>query len=129
MRGAILLTAVFLALHLTGLACAAAPEHPVARIDQLTATEKNDHLTIEAQGAVTGGGWSHPMLRLARSSQATDAHVLVMEFVAEPPTANVAVIPGLLPVSAALSLKVPRKGLVSVRVMAGENDITTHILK
>jgi len=128
MRGAIFLTAVLLALACAGPVCAAT-ERPVARIDRLTATEKNDHLTIEAQGAVMGGGWTHAALRVTRSTQAGDAHVLVIEFVAEPPTANEAVIPGLLPASAALSLKVPRKGLVSVRVMAGENDITTQILK
>ena len=124
MRSAIFLTALLLA---PAAHANPAAERPVSRVDSLTATEKNDRLTIEAQGAVMGGGWKHPALRLAR--QSGDAHILVVEFVAEPPEPNDAVIPGLLPVTASLVIKAPRKGLVSVRAVASDNEIISQILK
>jgi hypothetical protein len=48
--------------------------------------------------------------------------------VAEPPQPGEAVIPGLLPVSAAITLKA-RKGTVSVRAVSAANEITTQILR
>ena len=129
MRGAFFLTAALLALP--GAALAAAPvitDKPVARIDSLIATAKGGHITIHARGAVTGGGWKHVMLKPVKPNLPGDAHTLVVEFVAQPPPSNEAVIPGLLPVNAALTLKA-RKGLVSVRAISAANEITTQILK
>jgi len=52
----------------------------------------------------------------------------VVEFVGQPPASNEAVIPGLLPVMANLTLK-SRKGVVTVRAVSDANEITTQILK
>ena len=130
MRGAVLLMAVLLQTH--AAAHHSAPEAPsatfVARIDGLIATEKDGLLNVQAKGAVTGGGWKHAALKPTKSTAPGDAHVLVLDFVAEPPEPTRAVIPGLLPVAAAVTVKA-RKGLVSVRVVSGSNDITSQILK
>lgn len=112
-------------------AAAAAPvitEKPVARIDGLVAAHKGGMIVIQAHGAVMGGGWKHAALKPAKSSAPADAHTIVLEFVAQPPVSNQAVIPGLLPVTATLTLKA-RKGVVSVRAVSAVNDITTQILK
>jgi hypothetical protein len=127
MRGAFLLTAVLIALP----AYAAAPvatDKPVARIDGLIATAKGGSILIEARGAVTGGGWKHAALKPIKSGIPADARTIVLAFVAQPPSSNQAVIPGLLPVTAALRVKT-RKGVVSVRVTSAVNEITTQILK
>ena len=130
MRGAILVTAVLLHAHVAAHRPApeAAAATPVARIDSLIATEKDGRLTIQVKGAVTGGGWKHAALKPIKSIAPGDAHVLVLDFVAEPPDPTRAVIPGLLPVAAAITLTA-RKGLVSVRVVSSSNDITSQILK
>jgi len=130
MHGAILVTAVLLHAHVAmhHPVPEATSAMPVARIDSLMATEKDGRLTIQAKGAVNGGGWRHAALKPAKATGPGDAHVLVLDFVAEPPEPTQAVIPGLLPVAAAITLKA-RKGLVSVRAVSGANDITTQILK
>jgi hypothetical protein len=122
--------AALLALPAPALAAnAAAPaEKPVSRIDSLIATEKDGRVMVEAKGAVMGGGWKHAVLRPARPTLPADAHVMVLNFVAVPPDPAQAVIPGLLPVAASITLKA-RKGVVSVRVVSGSNEITTQILK
>jgi len=127
MRSAILLTAMLVALP----AQAAVPvvaDKPVARIDSLLATARSGRIVIQARGAVMGGGWKHAALKPVKSSQPGDAHTIVLEFVAQPPPSNQAVIPGLLPVTATLTLKT-RKGVVSVRAISAVNEITTQILK
>jgi hypothetical protein len=127
MRGGFFLMAVFMALP----AYAAAPvatDKPVARIDGLIATAKGGSILIQARGAVTGGGWKHAALKPIKSSLPGDAHTIVLAFVAQPPASNQAVIPGMLPVTAAIAVKT-RKGVVSVRVTSAVNEITTQILK
>jgi hypothetical protein len=130
MRGVSFLMAAVLALPAPALAAipAAQAEKPVSRIDSLIATEKDGRLTVQAKGAVMGGGWKHAALKPARSTAPADAHVLILNFVAEPPDPGQAVIPGLLPVSAAISLKA-RKGIVSVRAVSASNEVTTQILR
>jgi hypothetical protein len=127
MRGVFLLMAVLVALP----AHAAAPvvtDKPVARIDGLIATAKGGSIIVQARGAVTGGGWKHAALKPIKPVLPTDAHTVVLAFVAQPPPSNQAVIPGLLPVTAAITVKT-RKGVVSVRVTSAVNEITTQILK
>ena len=129
MRGAFFLTAALLAL--ANAVLAATPviaDKPVARIDSLTATLRGGRVTIQARGAVTGGGWKHVTLKPVKSVLPGDARTLIVEFAAQPPPSNEAVIPGLLPVAATLTLKA-RKGLVSVRAVSAANEITTQILK
>jgi hypothetical protein len=127
MRGALLFVAVLTALP----AHAAAPvvtDKPVARIDGLIASAKGGSIIVQARGAVTGGGWKHAALKPVKPSLPGDAHTIVLAFVAQPPASNQAVIPGLLPVTAAITVKT-RKGVVSVRVTSAANEITTQILK
>lgn len=126
-RRGCLLTALALSLPVPALA-AAQPEQPVSRVDSVIATEKDGHLTVQVKGAVTSGGWKHAALKPVRSTSPGDAHVLVLDFVALPPDPDEAVIPGLLPVSATITVKA-RKNIVSVRAVSGSNDITTQILK
>ena len=120
--------AVLLAMPPPALAAVPPVEKPVSRIDSLIATEKDGRISVEAKGAVMGGGWKHAVLRPAKGNGPADAHVMVLNFVAVPPDAHAAVIPGLLPVAASITIKA-RKGAVSVRVVSGSNDITTQILK
>lgn len=100
---------------------------PVARIDTLMAVQKGANVTIQAKGAVNGGGWRTAKLRPLKAGPG-DARTLVVEFVATPPVPGHAEIAGLIPVAASISLRVP-KGVVSVRAMSGFNEITTQILK
>ena len=125
---AIVLTALFLALPVHAMAVVVTGDKPVARIDSLIATAKNGRILIQAKGAVTGGGWTHVALKPGKPTLPADAHTLVVEFVGSPPPPNEAVIPGLLPVAASLTVKT-RKGLVAVRAVSAANEITTQILK
>jgi len=127
MRGISLLMAVLLALPVPAFA-AIGVEKPVSRIDGLMATEKGGRITVQAKGAVQGGGWKHAALKPSKSTAPGDAQVRWLDFVAEPPQPYEAVIPGLLPVSAAITLKA-RKGTVSVRAVSAANEITTQILR
>ena len=99
----------------------------VARIDGLIATQAGGNISIQARGAVDSGGWKAARLRLLKSG-AGDAHTIVVEFVANPPPPGHAVIEGLLPVAANTVIRT-RRGIVSVRVTSGSNEITTQILK
>jgi hypothetical protein len=103
------------------------PPRPIARIDGLFATLSKGNVLIQAKGAVDSGGWRQARLRPVKST-AADARTIVVEFVATPPAPTQAVIEGLLPVAAATTLHM-RRGVVSVRVTSGSNEITTQILK
>lgn len=127
MRGILVLMAMLAALPVR----AAAPvltDKPVARIDGLIAAIKGRNVVIQARGAVTGGGWKKPALRPVKSTLPGDAHTIVVEFVAQPPPSNLAVIPGLMPVTATVTVR-SRKGIISVRAVSAVNEITTQILK
>jgi hypothetical protein len=103
------------------------PPKPISRIDGLFATLSKGDVVIQAKGAVDSGGWRQARLRPVKST-AADAHTIVVEFVATPPAPTQAVIQGLLPITAATTLHM-RRGVVSVRVTSGSNEITTQILK
>ena len=75
MRGISLLMAVLLALPVPAFA-AIGVEKPVSRIDGLMATEKGGRITVQAKGAVQGGGWKHAALKPSKSTAPGDAHVL-----------------------------------------------------
>jgi hypothetical protein len=99
----------------------------VARIDGLFATQTRGNVVIQVKGAVDSGGWRGAKLRPLKSGPA-DVHTIVVEFVATPPSPRRVVITGLLPVAANTTVKM-RRGVVSVRVVSGSNEITTQILK
>ena len=128
MRGAIFLTAMLSALPAPAFAATILSDKPVARIDSLIATAKAGHILIQARGAVISGGWKHVALKPVKPSLPADAHTLVVEFVAQPPPSNQAVIPGLLPVTASITIPA-RKGVVSVRAISAANEVTTQIFK
>jgi hypothetical protein len=129
MRRAFLLVAMLLAAAPLQAAEKPVPQPPrlVARIDGLIATAANGRVLIQARGAVGSGGWRAAKLRTVKATPA-DAHTIVVEFVAVPPSPNQAVIEGLLPVSANATVTL-RRGVFSVRVISGSNEITTQILK
>ena len=100
------------------------PPQPIARVDSLIATLDRGKVLIQARGAVNSGGWRQARLRPGKG----DAHTIVVEFVATPPDGNRAVIEGLLPIHAAITLGL-RRGVVAVRVISASNEITTEILR
>jgi hypothetical protein len=129
MRRAFLLVAMMLAAAPLRAAEKPLPAQPklVARIDGLIATAAGGRVVIQARGAVDSGGWRTARLRPLKATQA-DAHTIVVEFVAVPPSPNQAVIEGLLPVAANATVPL-RRGIFSVRAVSGSNEITTQILK
>ena len=86
------------------------------------ATQAGGMVRIQVKGAVQSGGWKHARLQLTRG----DGNMLVVEFLAQPPASG-AVIAGLLPVSAAITARLPR-GVVAVRAQAEANEVTAQIL-
>jgi hypothetical protein len=129
MRRAILLVAMMLAAAPLQAAERPPPVQPrlVARIDSLIATATKGSVVIQARGAVGSGGWRAANLRPLKIIPA-DVHTIIVEFVAVPPSPNQAVIAGLLPIAANAILPM-RRGIFSVRVVSGSNEITTQILK
>jgi len=103
---------------------AAEKEKHVYRLDSVIATAVKGGIQVQARGAVQSGGWSHVRLKLLKSS----ADTVVLEFLAQPPAANMAVIQGLLPVGARATVKAGR-GVTSVRVVAEANEVTAQVLR
>jgi hypothetical protein len=101
----------------------AAPEKRVWRVDSVVATRHGGSILVQARGAVQGGGWEHPRLKLSHR----DGHTMVVEFLAQPPAPGAPVISGLLPVTAKATIRAER-GAVTVKAMAEANDVTAQIL-
>ena len=101
----------------------AAPEKRVWRIDSVVATRAGNRVVVQVKGAVKSGGWSHPRLKLAHG----DGHTLAVEFLAQPPAPDAAVITALMPVTAKVTLRA-RRGMVTVKAVAEANDVTAQIL-
>jgi hypothetical protein len=112
----LLLAATSVAAHAT--------EKQVYRLDSVTAVAVPGGIQIQARGAVRSGGWSHPRLRVTHM----DAKSVVVEFLAKTPPADAAVIQGLIPVSAQVTVKAGH-GVTSVRVEADANDVTAQVLR
>jgi hypothetical protein len=101
----------------------AAPEKRVWRVDSVIATLANGSVAVQVKGAVRGGGWNHPRLKVFHS----DAHTLVVEFLAQPPAPGAAVITGLLPLAAKATIRAGHRA-VTVKAMAEANEVTAQIL-
>lgn len=129
MRRAFFLVAMVLAAAPLRAAEKPPPVQPrlVARIDGLIATAARGSVMIQARGAVDSGGWRAARLRPLKANPG-DAHTIVVEFIAVPPSPSQAVIEGLLPIAANATLPM-RRGIFSVRVVSGSNEITSQILK
>ncbi len=111
------------ALLLTALPALAA-EKRVWRVDSVIATAQGGTVKVQVKGAVQGGGWSHPRLKVNH----VDAHTILVEFLAQPPAPGAMVISGLLPMAAAATIRAGRE-TVTVRVMGEANDFTAQILR
>lgn len=119
-----MLRSILTALALIAIAQpAAAAEKRVWRVDSVIATQAGTSIVVEVKGAVQSGGWSRPRLRQTRG----DAHTLVLEFLAQAPAANAAVITALLPVTARITLR-GSGSVVAVKAMAEANEVTAQIL-
>jgi len=99
----------------------------IYKVDSATARVTGRKLTISAQGAVSTGGWENPQLRV-KPQRVPETNTLVVEFVATPPTRDAVVIQALLPVSATVTVGLPRYATTKVRVVAQTNGITTEIV-
>ncbi len=117
-------TALALFLLAASSVAAHATEKPVWRLDSVIATAVRGGVQVQVKGAVRSGGWSHARLKLSHS----DAHSIVLEFLAQPPAANTVVIQGLIPVSAQVTVKAG-PGVTSVRVEGDANTVTAQILR
>jgi hypothetical protein len=96
----------------------------IYKVDSVVATVKGRVLVIEAKGAVRSGGWQNGRLHRIHASQ---PDTVAVEFVATPPSPDMTVIEGLVPISASLKLPAARK-LSAVRAAAEANEVTSQIL-
>jgi hypothetical protein len=104
----------------------AARTKPVYKVDSASAHVAGRKLVISAKGAVRTGGWENPRLR-ARAQRVAETDTLVVDFVASPPRRNAAVIQAILPVSATVTVRLPRYATVQVKIVAETNSITVPI--
>jgi hypothetical protein len=111
-----------IAIFLLAATPALAADKRVFRIDSLIATQKGGEVTLQAKGAVQGGGWSKPRLHVIHN----DGRVMTVEFLATPPPSEMTVIDGLVPLAATAQI---RGRAESVHVQADENEITSQVLR
>lgn len=125
-RGAHLIAGALLACASSfGSADAARSARLIYRVDKVSAYVEGKTLTIEASGAAATGGWSHPRLRAKPS--APEAHILELEFFADPPPPKKNVIAALVPAKAKLRRPLPNYGTIAVSVVSQTNEITAQI--
>lgn len=122
------LVAVALLMAVPALADGHAHSVSVYRVDHATAEVTGHKLTISATGAVRTGGWQNPQLRV-KPQRAAETGILEVEFLATPPAKDAAVIQALLPVSATITVGLPRYATTNVKIVAESNDITVPIAK
>jgi hypothetical protein len=124
-RGAILVGSVTVALALNTPALARSRTQLVYRVDSVSAAVVDGKLVVDVNGAVNSGGWHKARLRVKPS--APEAHVLQMDFIAEPPSPKRVVIQELLPVHFEAKLPLPKYGTVAVSAASQTNEITSEI--
>jgi hypothetical protein len=124
-RGAFLFVALMLAVALSTQTLARPRAQLVYRIDSVSAAIVDGKLVVDVSGAVNSGGWKRARLRVKPS--APEAHVLEMDFIADPPSPKHVVIQELLPVQVQLKLGLPKYGTVAVSATSQTNSITAEI--
>jgi hypothetical protein len=124
-RGALATSVALCALVSGSGASAAAHSHLIYRVDKVSAIIEGTKLVIEANGAVASGGWTHTRLRAKPA--APEAHVLQLDFIADPPPPKKIVIQSLLPAKAELRRNLPHYGTIAVSVVSQTNEITAQI--
>jgi hypothetical protein len=123
-RGALAISLALCALFRSD-AFGAVHARPIYRVDKVSAFIEGTKLVIDANGAVDTGGWTH--MRLRAKPSVPEAHVLELDFVADPPSPKKIVIQELLPVRAELRTNLPHYGTVAVSVISQTNAITAQI--
>lgn len=103
---------------------ALAGEKRVYKVDSVIATWKGNILSVQANGAVSSGGWKNARLQIVRK----DARSVTLEFVAAPPPAGMVVIQSLVPVTASLEIRAAAK-VTSVNTLAEANELTSQVLR
>jgi hypothetical protein len=124
-RGALAISIALFALISGASTSAAAHPRLVYRVDKVSAAVDGAKLVIDASGAVASGGWTHPRLRCKASP--SEAHILELELVADPPSPKKMVIETLLPVRVELRTSLPHCGTVAVSVISQTNQIAAQI--
>jgi len=102
---------------------AAARAQLVYKVDHISVSIEGRKMTITATGAVRSGGWENPRLHI-KEVRIPEAHTLVIEFLATPPSKDEAVIQALLPVSATLTAGLAPYGTTEIKVEAETNSQT-----
>jgi len=123
--GAFLVAGLCLAIISDTCAAGAPRSRLVYRIDRVSARVQNHKLVVNVSGAVRSGGWRRPRLRAKAS--VPEAHILEMEFYADPPPPKRVVIEELLPISTEVRTILPKYGTIAVSVSSETNEITTQI--
>lgn len=103
---------------------ALAVEKRVFKIDSLIVTRKAGVIQLKAKGAVQTGGWTKARLHLLHN----DGRVMTVEFLATPPSPDMTVIDGLVPVAAVAEIKVKGRAS-SVHVLADQNEMTSEVTR
>jgi hypothetical protein len=101
-----------------------AAEKRVFKIDSLIVTRKAGVIQLKAKGAVQTGGWTKARLHLLHN----DGRVMTVEFLATPPSPDMTVIDGLVPVAAVAEIKVKGRAS-SVHVLADQNEMTSEVTR
>src|ERR1700753_3074537 len=101
---------------------ALAVEKRVFKIDSLIVSRKAGVIQLKAKGAVQTGGWTKARLHLLHN----DGRVMTVEFLATPPSPEMTVIDGLVPVAAAAVVKGRAS---SVHVLADQNEMTSEVTR
>jgi hypothetical protein len=101
---------------------ALAVEKRVFKIDSLIVTGKAGVIQLKAKGAVQTGGWTRARLHLLHN----DGRVMTVEFLATPPSPDMTVIDGLVPVAAGAVVKGRAS---SVHVLADQNEMTSEVTR
>jgi len=103
---------------------ALAVEKRVFKIDSLIVTRKAGVIQLKAKGAVQTGGWTKARLHLLHN----DGRVMTVEFLATPPSPDMTVIDGLVPVAAVAEIKIKGRAS-SVHVLADQNEMASEVTR
>jgi hypothetical protein len=99
----------------------------VYRIDSCAATINGNQISIIASGAAATGGWSNPQLR-QRKAPRGEKNTLVFELVATPPPIKKVVVQVLVPVTAKLTMHIPRGPVKQIEVYAEMNSSIAQVI-
>jgi hypothetical protein len=128
-RNALVLSALLVAGLATSATSGVVAAQPVYKVDSVSASvvKGSNQLVIQAKGAVRSGGWENPRLKVKAFSAPDDAMIIV--FVALPPPPKSVVVQAILPVQARVTVPVPSRKIISVRVAGETNSVSAKITR